>query len=253
MTPPRRRDPGYSLLEMMLVLSILGVLSAVGASQVRVRTNNAVVGLMDELEGALSQAHRAAAATGRDMAILTSGTWEPASPAQMAFGDASLSDADLAAAAAAVGQGMGVDAALGAAGGTVAVPFRLLAGDRVHAGARVVALGSSQWTNALQPAASGASNGNLSSKLPFKAGGAMDGVVSDDRLLFTGGSHRVVVSGTSKRFTETFIIPVVGTTSSGSAAPGAPMGLLVVLANGASVYKFYNPGARDGDGQWRRM
>jgi hypothetical protein len=31
------------------------------------------------------------------------------------------------------------------------------------------------------------------------------------------------------------------------------MGLIVVLANGGTIYKFYNPGARDSDGHWRRL
>jgi hypothetical protein len=31
------------------------------------------------------------------------------------------------------------------------------------------------------------------------------------------------------------------------------MGLIVVLANGASIYKFYNPGVLEGDGKWRRI
>jgi len=62
-----------------------------------------------------------------------------------------------------------------------------------------------------------------------------------------------VINGSSKRFLSAFIIPIVGTTSSGGAVPGAPMGLIVVLDNGASIFKFYNPGARDGDGIWRRI
>jgi hypothetical protein len=45
----------------------------------------------------------------------------------------------------------------------------------------------------------------------------------------------------------------VGTSPDAGALPGSPMGLIVVLANGSSVYKFYNPGAREGDGQWRRL
>jgi hypothetical protein len=31
------------------------------------------------------------------------------------------------------------------------------------------------------------------------------------------------------------------------------MGLIVVLANGSSIYKFYNPGVLEGDGLWRRI
>jgi len=31
------------------------------------------------------------------------------------------------------------------------------------------------------------------------------------------------------------------------------MGLIVVLANGAEIFKFYNPGVLEGNGQWRRI
>jgi len=34
---------------------------------------------------------------------------------------------------------------------------------------------------------------------------------------------------------------------------GGAMGLLVVQANGNSIYKFYNPGVLHGDGKWRRI
>jgi hypothetical protein len=34
---------------------------------------------------------------------------------------------------------------------------------------------------------------------------------------------------------------------------GSPMGLIVVLANGATIYKFYNPGVLEGNGKWRKI
>ena len=59
----------------------------------------------------------------------------------------------------------------------------------------------------------------------------------------------------AKRFTSTFIIEVVALVGSGAGVVevvGA-MGLIVVQANGNSVYKFYNPGILHGDGKWRKI
>jgi hypothetical protein len=65
--------------------------------------------------------------------------------------------------------------------------------------------------------------------------------------------NSVTISGSNKRFNNSFIIEVVSTTTSGYAVPGGAMGLIVVLNNGATVYKFYNSGVNNGDGQWRRI
>jgi hypothetical protein len=70
--------------------------------------------------------------------------------------------------------------------------------------------------------------------------------------LFRGPLNQVVISGSNKRFTAGFSILVVGT-SGGIALPGGAMGVLVVQNNGASVYKFYNSGVKNGDGRWRRI
>jgi type II secretory pathway pseudopilin PulG len=242
----------------MLVLSIVGILSAVGVSQLAPRSASAVRTLMDEVEGALGNAHRAAAATGRDTAIVTWGTWAEGT-LRLAHGDATLSDADIQMLAA--GTAPSGSALSAAQRSSVATAFRCLPGDRAQAGARIVALGSGQWGNAMQ-AFNGRQNVKITDVQPFadasSAGGAtglMNGLVVDGNRLFPEAAdpHRVVVNGSSKRFMSSFIIPIVGTTSSGGAVPGAPMGLIVVLDNGASIFKFYNPGARDGDGAWRRI
>jgi type II secretory pathway pseudopilin PulG len=250
-------------MEVMLVLSIVGILSAVGVSQLAPRSASAVRTLMDEVEGSLGNAHRAAAATGRDTAIVTWGTWAEGTLC-MAHGDATLSDRKiqkLAIGATPSGSTLSAAQISAAQASSVATAFRCLPGDRAQAGARIVALGSSQWTNAMQ-AFNGRQNVKITDVQPFadasSAGGAtglMNGLVVDGNRLFPEAAdpHRVVVNGSSKRFMSSFIIPIVGTTSSGGAVPGAPMGLIVVLDNGASIFKFYNPGARDGDGAWRRI
>jgi prepilin-type N-terminal cleavage/methylation domain-containing protein len=243
---------GYSLIELLVVLSIVGILAIAGVSMIGNRQAGAVRGLLDELEGALTNAHQAGIATGRDVAIVTWGTWDTTTPLRLAHGDASLTDLEIQTTANNLLLSVAPAAALGANGQTVAVPFRFLPNDAIQSRARIVAIGSPQWTNAMLPTAAGATNEAITSVEPFKTG-PMLGMVVDANSLFPGAIRRNVISGVNKRFTNTFIIPVVGTASSGGALPGGPMGLIVVLANGGSVYKFYNPGIRDSDGKWRRL
>ncbi len=255
MTPQllSRRSSGYSLLEAMLVMGIVGILSMTGVSQFQSRNAGAVRTLMDEVEGALGNAHRAATATGRDTALVTWGLWNASSPLVLAHGDAAIVDADIQK----VANGTAPSATLTSAQvSSVAAPFRYLAGDRVHLGARIVTIGSTEWANAGASTSSGAKNVDITTVQPFATAGVMSGLVVDANLLFpedSSLSHRVLLSGSNKRFLSTFIIPIVGTTDSGRAIPGGPMGLIVVLANGGTIFKFYNPGIRDGDGQWRRI
>jgi prepilin-type N-terminal cleavage/methylation domain-containing protein len=252
-TPRRHAAIGYSLIELLVVLAIVGILAIAGVSMIGNRQSGAVRGLLDELEGALSNAHQAAVATGRDVAILTWGTWDAAAPLVMAHGDAALTDAQLELTATNLLLSIPPAAGLGASGQTVAVPFRFQANDTIKSRAAIVTLGSAQWIQVMQATAAGTTNEDINGVAPFLAG-PMTGVMLDANDLFLFSPlNRSVISGANKRFTTTFIIPVVGTTPSGGALPGGPMGLIVVLANGGTIYKFYNPGARDSDGHWRRL
>ncbi len=251
---PQRKNGGYSLVELLVVVAIVGVLAIAGVTMIGNRQAGGVRAVMDEVEGALSNAHKASVATGRDVAIVTWGAWDAATPLRLAHGDASLLDTDIQTTANNLLLGTAPAAALGVAGQTVAVPFRFLPNDAVQTRARIVAVGSTQWSIVMQATAAGATNEVLTTVEPFKTG-PMTGLVTDANNLFSFSAtlQRFVISGSNKRFNSTIIVPVVGTTSSGGAVPGGPMGVIVVLANGGSIYKFYNPGAKDGDGKWRRI
>jgi hypothetical protein len=83
----------------------------------------------------------------------------------------------------------------------------------------------------------------------------MKSVLSDENNFCAGNdiSH-LIIHGSTKRFSRTFFIKVIATNSAGNAAANGPMGLLVLLENSASVFKFYNPGSDGGgDGKWRRI
>jgi prepilin-type N-terminal cleavage/methylation domain-containing protein len=252
--PRRSTASGFSLVELLAVLAIVAILAIAGVSMVGNRQSGAVRGLLDELEGALSNAHQAAVATGRDVAIVTWGTWDAATPLRLAHGNALQTDVQIQTAANDLLASLPHVDVLGA---TVAVPFRFLPNDTIQNRARVVTLGSAQWINVMQPTPAGTTNENVNGVVPFTtvmAGVLVDGPTSNlFQLELAATPQRNVISGANKRFTTTFIIPVVGTTSSGGALPGGPMGLIVVLANGNTIYKFYNPGARDSDGKWRRL
>jgi prepilin-type N-terminal cleavage/methylation domain-containing protein len=250
----RHAASGYSLVELLVVLAIVAILAIAGVTMIGNRQSGAVHALLDEVEGALNNAQQATAAAGGDVAIVTWGTWDAGTPLRLAHGDATQTDALIQTAANDLLASLPHTDALGL---TVAVPFRFLANDSIQSRARIVTLGSPQWINVMQATPAGTVNQDITTVAPFStvmAGVLVDGPNSNlCQLELSAAPHRIVISGANKRFTTTFIIPIVGTTTSGGALPGGPMGMIVGLANGSSIYKFYNPGARDSDGLWRRL
>ena len=250
----RHAASGYSLVELLVVLAIVAILAIAGVTMIGNRQSGAVHALLDEVEGALSNAQQAAGAAGSDVAIVTWGTWDALTPLRLAHGNAIQTDAQIQTAA---NDLLASNPHVDQLGQTVAVPVRFLANDAIQSRARIVTLGSPQWINVMQATPAGTTNDNINLVAPFAtvmAGVLVDGPTSNlCQLELSATPHRVVISGANKRFTTTFIIPIVGTTTSGGALPGGPMGMIVGLANGSSIYKFYNPGARDSDGHWRRL
>ncbi|MBI4911426.1 MAG: prepilin-type N-terminal cleavage/methylation domain-containing protein [Acidobacteria bacterium] len=254
-TPPQR---GYSLVELLVVLIIAGILAVVSVQWLGNRPANAVKSVLDEIEGALAEVQAQAVATGRDTAVVTAGNWTTASPLFMFKVDgALLPTADLATVAINLFNGQppsnGVTPTNQAIASTAGLGFRLGVNpnanqirERAHQNAGVdVAFPA--WWNAAAPG-----NQDLSTIDPFT--GVFAGALVPGNALFhsDGSRNFALVSGTNKRWSTTFLIPVVSI-SNGLPVPGGPMGLIYVQANGATVYKFYNPGSRNGDGQWRRI
>lgn len=249
MAHPFQRRSGFSLIELLVVLAIVGILAIVGVSMLGNRQAGAVRSLLDELEGSLANAHQAAVASGRDVAIVSWGTWEGATPLVIAHGDAELLDGPIQTAADQLRDSLPVAAGLSQ---TVGVPFRMRPNDPTHSRARVAMVGTADWATAMMPV-DGRANQDITTVVPFTGGPMAGVVVPENNLVGDGTRQRTLISGSNKRFNNTFIIPVVGTGPNVGPLPGSPMGLIVVLNNGATIYKFYNPGARDGDGQWRRI
>ena len=255
MTFPPRADRGFSLIEALIVLTIMSIMAVVGVSLLGNRTGSAVRSMVDNLEGTLAEAHRASAATGRDTALDTWGNWTAAAPLTFAYGDASLTDAQIQAAAAGLVQHPPVlpDPVAVPFSQTVAVPLYYQPNDSIMSRARIVLVGSGDWATAMGATASGQQNQDLTAVPPFSAGGLFSGLMTDANNLCTGAVNRILIGGFTQRFNSQFVIQVVSVVGTGVVQVGGAMGVIVVQANGNSIYKFYNPGVLNGDGKWRKI
>lgn len=237
MIPPYPRCRGFSLIEMLVVLAIIGILSLVGVVMIGNKSSGAVRSVMDELEGTISGAHKLAIATGRDVLLATEGDWGGTNKMLMAYGNGLIGDV--------ITKGRNSNdafhVAVNASGGLL----------REHQNAGVVTLPNAGWWTT-----AGTGSANITSVAPFNdANTGFQNILTSAPNLFGGGTTQCSarVSGANKRFTTDFWIEVVGL-QNGQPIAGGPMGLLVVRANGAQVYKFYNPGIHDGgNGTWRRI
>jgi prepilin-type N-terminal cleavage/methylation domain-containing protein len=246
---------GYSLIELLVVLAIVGILSFAGVSMLGNRGGNSVRVVLDELEGAIMDAHKLAASSGRDVSIVTWGTWDVtgATPTLVMARGTSNQTSDVI-------QGVATnllatppvipttDPAKSVA--VVFAPSR----SRQYLNAAVVVNGAASWDNALQKTSNGKQNPDITTVVPISTDANFIAAYTAANNLFQGTAvaNQVTISGSNKRFNNSFIIQVVST-SGGFAVPGGAMGFIVVLSNGATVYKFYNPGVNNGDGQWRRI
>jgi len=247
----QRQDSGFTLIELLVVVTILGILAVVGVNMIGNRRAAAVRSLMDEIEGGLNNARQAATATGKDQSVVSWGDWNSTSPMVIAYGNGTAA-------------AIQTDATSQLSGtvsktSSVVVAFHYLANDVTQSRARVVVSGSSDWATAMTATSAGTKNTDITGLDPFLAGdpmNALSGSVAAGTPTIAGGATATLcatISGASQRFTSSMFIEIVGTSPGGGPMPGAPMGLLVVLANGSTVYKFYNPGVLEGNGQWRKL
>lgn len=240
MRQPTSTCRGFSLVELLTVLAIVGVLAIAGVTMIGSRSSTSVRSVMDDLEGALASAQKSTVASGRDVLLVTTGEWTVANPLVLTFGPGNLDPDVVLTTGRASSESFRV--ATTAAG---------LQPDHQRAGI-VTNVNASWWDSATTGSQS------IADVPPFKSAPATGfkdilGVAANN--LFQGGTANNIVriNGFSKRFMSTFWIKVVAL-KNGVPVTGGPCGLIVGLQNGSTLYKFYNPGVLNGDaGQWRRI
>ena len=262
---PKLSHSGYSLVELLVVLAIVAILVIGGVSTLGNRGGNAVRVVLDELEGAIMDAQKYASSTGKDVAIVTWGPYSANGTVPTMYMARGLTTVTSAAftpptppptiivypqAIQDVGNNPpATPTAVQQTVATVFAPTRT----REYMNAGVVVNGSNWWANAMTANGKGMKNVDITTVAPFNADASFQAANTNANNLFQTALNYVTISGSNKRFNNTFIIQVVSTSTSGFAVPGGAMGVIVVLNNGASVYKFYNSGVNSGDGQWRRI
>jgi prepilin-type N-terminal cleavage/methylation domain-containing protein len=232
------RMSGFSLVELLVVLAIIGVLAVAGVSFFRPRSSDAVRSLMTDLEGTLLNAQNSASLSAQDVYISTTGNWTD--------GTFVLDPRPLLATAVS-NPPSATDLAPGTSpnrmGSTAECFFsRYDKNDRVHMAAGVDTTGA--WETAALGTATDLKD------LPFLSTSTMAPLQAAlGNRLCTGSLNSVVLTSANRTFVSGFYIAVVGLVS-GQPKVGGPIGILVVPAGSGTVYKYYKP---DGSNTWRRM
>lgn len=206
----RSRSAGFSFIELLVVLAIVGILSTAGAFYfTQGRQDQAVRSVMSEVEGALYAAQENAKNTLGNVTITTNGKWT--GPTAL-FLDYTKTD------------GTGDGAFKSTYTGTGAQR-------RDHMEAAVVDSTNAAWMTTARGSAP-----DLKTLAPWSADPYLTALGNN---LFTGAVNNTYnVNGYTQRFSGGFFVAVVGI-KNGQTFPGAPMGIVLVTNGGTSVMKFY--------------
>jgi prepilin-type N-terminal cleavage/methylation domain-containing protein len=221
----RSRSTGFSLIELLVVLVIVGILATAGAFYfTQGRQEQAVRSVLSEVEGALNAAQENAKTTLGNVTLSTGGTWTGSTPL---FLDYVKTDG--------TGDGAFVSqfpSSTTRSGGQRRDHMEAGVVDGTNASWITTALGSAPALNSIAPCSSD----------PYKS--------ALNTNLFTGSASGTVnVNGYTQRFSAGFFVAVVGIRN-GQPIPGGPMGIIVVPNGGTSVMKFYKG---TNSTTWRRL
>jgi|APCry1669188970_1035186.scaffolds.fasta_scaffold31099_3 prepilin-type N-terminal cleavage/methylation domain-containing protein len=234
---PQRKNGGYSLIEMMVVMAIVGVLVFAGASYLGDKRGNAVRSVMDEIEGVIMNAQNSAQLSSMDIYVSSTGQWTDGT---LIIDARPLNTAAVGFPPTASALKAGTDAnRLGSSSECFRSRYKT---DRDHQTAGVNC--GTNWYNTALGSAS-----DLRTVAPVSTNSILLNAMTTPLCLGTLGDSYVILNGRTRRFETGFYIVVVGL-SSGSPVPGGSVGVLLVPQNSSNVYKFYKPA---GSVTWRRL
>jgi len=216
------RSSGYSLVELLLVLVIVGILALAGVMTIGNKRGSSVKSVMNQIEGVLAQGQQNAMRGGKDVPLLASGT----TCATMLLETGALN---------------------------VGVSYPATAADAVGISRSQGELeqfrGSFDRYAGILPA--GADANKILNDLKSIPTCAVDPLLSAfDLCLFSGTDPVLVrITGDTKRFGKGFVIPVVPYVN-GTPVITEDVGVIVVPPLSLTSYKFYRA---VGSTQWRRM
>jgi prepilin-type N-terminal cleavage/methylation domain-containing protein len=252
MSSPGHRSRGYSLVELLIVLVIAGILAMLGVYSLRPKTTDAVRSVMSEIEGVLLNAQNSAYLSTQDIYITAKGDWVTAPPGNLIIDGRPLNTAVV-----------GLPPYLptspiltpGSATNRLGSPsecFQSLYTQNVrdHLSAGVDDTGA-WYTTALGGAAPLSALPFFANNATFSTGMTTNFAAAMNNPLCNNGGVQtpVVFSGISRQFLSGFSIVVVGL-NGGTAVANGPIGVIVVPAGGANIYKYFKP---NGSNTWGRM
>lgn len=221
----RRPIQGFSIIELLVVMAIIGVLALVAGNWYGATQPAAVKGTLNSMVGALNEARTVAQTTGRTVTLTTSGA-----QANLQISFPSLGDV------------------------TPAPANQALTIWRRDAAGRDAMRFSGVDTNASWPVyAQAAPNpdplvGGVAAVTALFTNGTFPGTSAK---LFTGTTNSTFFFDSSGRASADFYV-YVGGMRNGASYPSAPVGLvLVTRANG--IHAFYKPNAGDAASPWQRL